>query len=179
MSNGDKDLHIRIRELRLDLSSLSLNSDPNDYPEADKKKYIVQFKKPLTREERARLIAKYDLALRYYVPNYSYLEILDSNKLKNLSNEELIHSFVLYGSKFKHSEYILQSINEIEKSGRNEGIKVVVILFPIDDLSKVVENISKICKIEKTSGGSRFGDFPRLGVRLFSVSEFTQLLEME
>jgi len=179
MSNTDKSLRVKIREHSLDLSSFSSTLNFNYHSETDTTRYIVQFKKSLTREEQDRLKLSFGLELKYYIPDYSYLETLNKNNLKNLLNEKLIHSVVLFEAKFKYSKYLLQSINELEKSGRSEGISVVVILFPTVDLPKTIENISKICRIEKTNESIHFGDFPRIGVLLFNSSEFTQLIKME
>jgi subtilisin family serine protease len=186
MSNKDKVLPIRIRDHILDFSSLSsdanfgYNSETyNSETETEVRNYIVQFKRSLTRDEQEKLRLSLGLELKYYISDYAYLEILNKNKLKKIENEKLVHLIVHYEARLKHSRYLLQSIYEIEKSESNKGISVVVILFHNVDLNKTLDRISNICKIEKTNNTNQFGDFPRLGVRLFNSSEFNKLIEME
>jgi len=62
---------------------------------------IVQFKKPLTRQERAQIQGRYGLKLTTYFPDFAYLEELSDDILKKLSQDPLFRASVPYHAAFK------------------------------------------------------------------------------
>ena len=62
---------------------------------------IVQFKKPLTREERAHIQGRYGLKLTAYIPEFAYLEKVSLDTLQKLTRDPLFRASVPYYPGFK------------------------------------------------------------------------------
>ncbi len=64
---------------------------------------IVQFKKALTREERAHIQTRYGLKLTDGVPEYAYLEAVTTETLRKMSTDPLLRESAPYHPAFKVS----------------------------------------------------------------------------
>jgi hypothetical protein len=68
--------------------------------------WIVQLHRPLTRDAHAALTATFDLDLDDYVPQYAYLEKLDTAKVAQLRRNALVRAVVPYHPAYKLSPTI-------------------------------------------------------------------------
>ena len=117
--------------------------DPSD----ELKHYIVQFKKSLTQNEREDLKLKYNLAFKHYIPNFAFLERLDSSMLAALSDDPLHRATTVYQPKDKISPDIGQYESHSAEQLQLNGILIRVLLFPEvseSDFSKVANNIEHL-----------------------------------
>lgn len=62
------------------------------WPADEKRRYFIQFKHSLLREERQEIQANYGLLLETYVPKYIYLEFVDRQTLERLQQDPLVHA---------------------------------------------------------------------------------------
>jgi hypothetical protein len=75
-------------------------------PETSTDSWIVQFRAPLTRQQREMLTAEYGLKLTSYIPNLAYLERIPKERLERLRKSELVRAIVAYQPAFKLSPRI-------------------------------------------------------------------------
>lgn len=83
--------------------------------------YIVQFRRSLDREARARLQPRYRLTLDTYIPQFAYVERLDRKTLKALQADPLFRAVALYQPAFKLAPNIGETkfrTEERRKGGR-------------------------------------------------------------
>jgi hypothetical protein len=119
--------------------------DPSD----ELKHYIVQFKKSLTHNEREYLRHKYNLSLKNYIPNFAFLERLDSSSLAALSKDPLHRASALYQPNDKISPDIGQYEPLSTERLRLNGVMIRVLLFPHvgeGDFSQLVNAIDHLRK---------------------------------
>jgi hypothetical protein len=117
-------------------------TEPAIPPSTKLEHYIVQFNKPLTGKERQLLRTKYKLALDHYVPNFAFLERLDSDTLAALSENSLHRASVL----FQPNDKISPAINK-HTFNEQDGLLIRVLLFPSvseEDISVVVTAIENL-----------------------------------
>ena len=117
-------------------------TEPAIPPSTKLEHYIVQFNKPLTGKERQLLRTKYKLALDHYVPNFAFLERLDSDTLAALSENSLHRASVL----FQSNDKISPAINK-HTFDEQDGLLIRVLLFPSvseEDISVVVTVIENL-----------------------------------
>lgn len=88
--------------------------------------YIVQFRKPLTLEERKHLRAKYALRLTDYMPNHAFLEWLEVRTWFALSEDELNRASAFYKPEDKLSPDIFETPDTSDES----EARLRFVLFP-------------------------------------------------
>jgi hypothetical protein len=125
--------------------------DPSEEPviePSDKiRYYIVQFNKSLTGNERDRLQRRYKLSLKHYIPNFAFLERLDSGTLAALSEDPLHRASALFKSNDKISPNIGDHGPDSREQLQVNGVLIRVLLFrdvPESDFSKVVNAIKEL-----------------------------------
>jgi hypothetical protein len=104
--------------------------------------YIVQFVKPLTREEQTRLRSTYGLRLTDYLPNLAFLEWLEPQTWKALAEDPLYRSSVPYEATDKISPEI--GTSEIKETNRldERSLLLRAVLFPDAEYEGVVQAIA-------------------------------------
>ncbi len=109
--------------------------------------YIVQFQKSLTGNEREHLRRKYKVSLKHYIPNFAFLERLDSKMLAALSEDPLHRASTLYQSTDKISPDIGDHEPRSPERRKLNGVLIRVLLVSDvtqGDISKVVKAIEKL-----------------------------------
>jgi hypothetical protein len=96
---------------------------------APNERWIVQFRAPLTREQRAQLEADFGLKLRHYVPNLAYLERVPADRLARLRQHALVRAAVPYQPAYKISPRIGKTPFRTEERRRVPGLWLRAILF--------------------------------------------------
>lgn len=105
--------------------------------------YIVQFYKPLTRDERVHIQTKYGLKLTEYIPDFAYLEIIATDILEKLEQDFLLRAIVPYQPAFKIDSRIgKRSFRTLERQ-KIKGLWLSAVLFPDADPNLVVEMLKK------------------------------------
>lgn len=92
-------------------------------------RYIIQFNKALNRQERARIMDRYDLKLTDYLPDYAYLEVVTPKTLAALQRDPLFRASVLYQPVFKISPGIGERQFRTEERRKVEGLWLRAIFF--------------------------------------------------
>lgn len=118
-------------------------------PEATER-WIVQFHRPLTREQRATLTAEYGLALTDYVPNLAYLERLPPEALARVRQLDLVRAAVPYQPAYKVSPRIGRAQFRSEERRAMSGLWLVAVLFDDADPQaaaaelRAIEGVSEV-----------------------------------
>lgn len=98
-------------------------------PAAKTERRIIQFRAPLTREQRELLRSRYGLKLTDYVPNQAYLERVPDETLKSLRQLALVRAAVDYQPAFKISPTIGKVRLRTEERRRMAGLLLQAVLF--------------------------------------------------
>jgi len=104
---------------------------------------IVQFKKSLTREERARIQAQYGLELADYIPEYAYLEIMTTEILEKLVADPVFRASVPYEPAFKLAPNLGKVPYRTASRKRMKGLWLYIVLFPHADPESVAKALKK------------------------------------
>lgn len=112
-------------------------------PEATER-WIVQFQRPLTREERAMLTEEYGLALTDYVPNLAYVERLPPSALERVRQLDLVRATVAYQPAFKVSPDIGGKRFRTEERRAMPGLLLRAVLFGDADPQAVAAELAAI-----------------------------------
>lgn len=105
---------------------------------------IVQFKKSLTREERAHIQERYGLKLTAYVPDFAYLENLSSDTLQRLAQEPLFRAAVPFQPVFKIASGIGQRAFRTPTRQRMSGRWLRSLIFPWAEPRTVAETLKRL-----------------------------------
>lgn len=136
-----EDLRIQLRAMTFDpLKPLPVRqsrmllaaSETTDY-------WIVQFERPLTREDRAMLTEQYGLSLTEYVPNQAYVERLPAASLASMQELDMVRAMVAYQPLFKVSPDIGKAQFRSEERRAMTDLWLLVVLFPDADPAAVAE----------------------------------------
>lgn len=98
---------------------------------------IVQFTRPLTADDRARLTGRYGLTLTHYVPDLAYLESVPTRAVGPLRDDEIVRAVVPYRPEFKVSPSLGRTDLRTHGTEDDED-RVRIDLFPDADPSVVV-----------------------------------------
>lgn len=112
-------------------------------PEATER-WIVQFERPLTREERATISREYGLALTDYVPNLAYVERLTPEGLARVRQLDLVRAAVPYQPAFKISPDIGGKRFRTEERRQMPGLLLLAVLFSDVDPQAVAAELRAI-----------------------------------
>jgi M6 family metalloprotease-like protein len=113
---------------------------PEPGEEAD---YVVQFTRPLTREDRDALAGRYRLRLRDYVPELAYVERLSPSAARSLAQEDLVRACIPYEPAFKLDPELGHRRFD-SKERRDAGVQLVVIGFDRADAKRLAEDINEL-----------------------------------
>lgn len=105
---------------------------------------IVQFRAPLTRQQRELLRSEYGLKLTDYVPNLAYLERIPQETLGRLRRLDLVRATVDYQPAFKISPTIGKVKFRTEERLREPGLQLLAILFDDADPAAVAASIRSL-----------------------------------
>ena len=105
--------------------------------------YVIQFTKSLTGEERIRIQRLYRLRLTEYVANYAFLEKVDPDTLKALSEDPMVRASVRYQPAFKLSPTIGKVPFRAPERKAVEGIWLCALLFPDTEPSAMGDAIKE------------------------------------
>jgi hypothetical protein len=92
-------------------------------------RWIVQFRAPLTREQRARLSKDFGLKLDRYIPNLAFLERLPGPDLDRLRKDPLVRAAVAYQPAFKISPRIGKVAHRTPERRAMAGLLLFAVLF--------------------------------------------------
>lgn len=112
---------------------------------------IIQFRAPLTRDQRQMLTSQYGLKLTDYIPNLAYLERIPDDLLTKLKQVDLVRAIVPYQPAFKISPTIGKLKFHTEERRKMRGLLLVAVLFDDADPQQVatsIRGISGITNIE-------------------------------
>jgi hypothetical protein len=104
---------------------------------------IVQFTKPLTPSDRARLQEQFGLALTRYLPDLAYLEALPLRVLARLREDELVRAVVPYLPEYKVSPLLGRVDFRTDDRMREGGMWVRINLFSDTDPATVVAELER------------------------------------
>lgn len=105
---------------------------------------IVQFKKPLTRQEQAHIQGKYGLKLAAYVPEFAYLEQLGDDMLQRLVKEPLFRASVPFQPAFKIAPGIGELAFRSPKRQQMSGYWLRCLLFSSAEPLMVAERLKAL-----------------------------------
>lgn len=127
-----RDMTIQLRSMTFDpverppQMAESLRFEPSERSDW----WIVQFQRPLSREERAALGEDFGLNLNDFVPNLAYVERLDSDTLERLRQHPLVRATVAYQPAFKLSPTIGRVEFRSQERLEAPGLLLRAVLFP-------------------------------------------------
>lgn len=105
---------------------------------------IVQFKKSLTREERAHIQYVYGLRLTDYIPDFAYVEMINSQTLEKIAGDSLFRAAITYEPTFKIAPGIGERAFRTLPRQKKRGLWVSATLFPMAEpktLAKVLKDM--------------------------------------
>jgi Subtilase family len=161
---------------KLDLSSVAIMGKVS----TDVQPYVIQFKKSLTRYERTRIQAQYDLKLSEYIPKFAYLEMVTADTLKKLKRDRLLRAVVPYYSAFKLTPGIGERSFSTPERKKMKGLWLMMILFPEADPNLVVEALKRLGISEVTLNDDRkIGGVTQIRFILSAKDKLTNIAEMK
>jgi hypothetical protein len=104
---------------------------------------IVQFDRPLTPKDRARLQKTFGLTLTRYLPDQAYLEAVPSRVAAALEQDELVRAVVPYRPDYKVSPLLGRVSFRTPGRNRDHGTWVRIDLFPDADPDQVVAEVER------------------------------------
>ncbi|MFN8463942.1 MAG: S8 family serine peptidase [Caldilineaceae bacterium] len=142
--------------------------------------YIVQFAKPLTKEERQAVQARYRLQLTDYLQQNAYLETLNPEQLTSLSSEPLVRATLPYHPGFKISPQIGKVPFRTPERQKVPGVWLRIILFPEADPDAVVRAVVRAGANEvRVLDDRKIGGQLRLQFVLPSVERLEEIARLE
>lgn len=162
-----RDMRISLRGITFDplkaapVLKKSLVLEPSAEPVAYQ---IIQFRRPLTREQVATLKQEYGLRLERYVHNLAYLEKVSPEALERLKKLEIFRWAGPYQPAFKLDPQIGKRKFVSQTRAAQPGILLMVVAFPEADSQRLATAIKGMgFAVEHTT------DEPELGVLRFVV----------
>ncbi len=105
--------------------------------------YILQFHRTLTREDRTRLEAGYDLRLSEYIPDRAYLEHLTSDTAARIVHDDLVRAVIPYEPEFKVDPGLGQR-RFVTEEREAAGILLTVVGFDRADARRLSAEIGEL-----------------------------------
>lgn len=113
-------------------------------PDTRTESWIVQFRAPLTREQRRLLTAEHGLKLALYIPDYAYLERIPAARLDRLRRLPFLRAALPYQPAFKISPRIGKlELRTPERKGMT-GLLLTATLFDDADPGAVAVSLAAI-----------------------------------
>lgn len=109
--------------------------------DAATERWIVQFRAPLTREQRAALNKDLGLKLESYIPNLAYLERVSPETLERLKRSPLVRATVAYQPAFKISPRIGKVPFRTPERRAMTGLLIRAVLFDDADPESVASAV--------------------------------------
>jgi hypothetical protein len=138
--------------------------------------FVVQFTRPLTSDDRARVQREYGFVLRRYIPNLAYLEQLSPGVIGTVQADSLVRAVVPYLPVFKLSPLIGTVQARNEERLQATGTVLDASLFDDSDPRRVTVQLT-----EAGATGIYVLDDRAIGGRLrvrFTLSEPARLQEI-
>ena len=148
---------------------------------APNERWIVQFRAPLTREQRSMLEAEFGLKLKDYVPNLAYLERVPADRLGRLRQSPLVRALTPYEPAFKVSPRIGRVPFRTEERKRMPGLWLRAILFEDADLERTAAAIRQLAGVSDVQvwDAREIGAPARIEFRLPSRSGLAAVARLE
>lgn len=108
---------------------------------SDRAPYILQFRKSLTRDERARIQGEYGLKLTDYIPEFAYLEMISRATLDKLSRDPLFRASVPYHPAFKLDPEIGKRVFVSPRRAAEPGVLLMVMVFEDADVKALAASV--------------------------------------
>ncbi len=127
-----EDSRIRLRAMTFDpLEPLPIRQPQMRLAPSETAAYwIIQFQRPLTREDREILTKEYGLRLTEYIPNRAYVERLPAAATrKTLQGLDMVRAMVAFQPAFKVSPDIGRARYRSEERQQMPGLWLTVVLF--------------------------------------------------
>jgi hypothetical protein len=106
--------------------------------------WLVQFRAPLTRQQRELLIKEYGLKLTSYIPNLAYLERIPRDTVEGLRQSNLVRAIVAYQPAYKISPRIGRLRFRSAERRNMRGLLLRAVLFDDVDPSSVAESLKAL-----------------------------------
>ena len=143
--------------------------------------WIVQFRAPLTREQRQLLNAEHGLKLALYIPDYAYLERIPAARLDRLRELPFLRAALPYQPAFKISPQIGKlELRTPERKGMT-GLLLNAILFGDADPATVAVALAAIPGVRDVAihDFRHAGGFARLQFTLASEEDLPAVARLE
>lgn len=101
---------------------------------------VVQFARPLTREDRLLLTGRYRLQLRDYVPELAYVEHLSEAAVGRLAKEDMVRACIPFEPAFKVDPELGRR-EFVSDERRAAGVQFVVVGFDRADARSLAEEV--------------------------------------
>ena len=144
-------------------------------------RWIVQFRAPLTREQRARLSKEFGLKLDRYVPNLAYLERISGPDLDRLRKDQLLRAAVAYQPAFKISPRIGRVAFRTPERRALTGLLLFAVLFEDVEPEPVAAALRALAGVSEVQVHDlrKLGAPPRLEFRLASTAGLPAVARLE
>jgi Subtilase family len=106
--------------------------------------WLVQFRAPLTRQQRETLIKEYGLKLTLYIPNLAYLERIPEETVARLRQSNLVRAIVAYQPAYKISPRIGRLRFRGAERRNIPGLLLRAVLFDDADPGAVAESLKAL-----------------------------------
>ena len=110
-----------------------------DEARQDTVRWIIQFHKPLTPEERTRLRSQYGLLLTEYIPDFAFLESVSAETRDALARDPLFRASVPYQPAFKLAPTLGAVPFRTAERRERPGLWLSIELFPDADPRQVAD----------------------------------------
>lgn len=156
-------------------SALRLSSD------TPTNSWIVQFRAPLTRQQREMLTAEYGLKLTSYIPNLAYLERIPKERLEPLRKLQLVRAIVAYQPAFKVSPRIGKQRFRTQARQEMSNLLLLAVLFDDVDPQQVANAMSALPGVSKVvvQDLRQAGGTARIEFQLASRSQLPPIARLE
>jgi hypothetical protein len=144
-------------------------------------RWIIQFRAPLTREQRERLTKDFGLKLTRYIPNLAYLERISKPDLERLRRLDIVRAAVAYQPAFKISPRIGRVPFRSRERRAMTGLLLYAVLFEDVEPEAVAASLRALPGVSgvQVHDLRKFGAPPRLEFRLASRSGLPAIARIE
>lgn len=141
---------------------------------------IVQFKKPLTREERAYIQGRYGLKLTDYVPDFAYVESLNDPVSEKLSSEPLVRAITPFHPAFKIASGIGERTFRTPGRQKKSGYWLRALIFLGSDPQSVAEKLEELGASEiRIIDDRKFGGNTQVLFIVQSLDMLSQIAQLD
>lgn len=140
---------------------------------------IIQFKKPLTNEERAQIQGSYGLDLTAYLPDFAYVEKISDAILNRISQDPLFRASLPYHTAFKLDPEIGKRTFVSPSRIAEPGILLMVMLAEGASLDAVINSIRNLGFEIVSSTSEPELNIKRVKVRVQQSADAARIAELD